>query len=74
MSRNTEIQVSSDADYEHLIAEILIDKKTLFIVSKENEKFEIEILLSDKVFSSRIEVNEIIETLKMACDKLTFLR
>jgi hypothetical protein len=70
MIKNTEIQISSDVDYEHLIAEILVDKKTLFIVSRENEEFEVEIFLDDKIFSKRIALNEIIETLKLACDKL----
>jgi hypothetical protein len=70
MIKNTKIQISSDVDYEHLIAEILVDKKTLFIVSKENNEFEVEIFLGDKIFSKKISLNQMIETLKLACEKL----
>jgi hypothetical protein len=70
MIKNTEIQISSDVDYEHLIAEILVDKKTLFIVSRENEEFEVEVFLGDKIFSKKIALNKMIETLKLACEKL----
>jgi hypothetical protein len=70
MIKNTKIQISSDVDYEHLIAEILVDKKTLFIVSKENNEFEVEIFLGDKIFSKKISLNQMIEALKLACEKL----
>jgi hypothetical protein len=67
---NVSIQVSSDLDYERLIAEVNVDDKFAVIISNESaHDFMIEIPTHSKGFIS-VELDEFIKAIKKAKESL----
>jgi hypothetical protein len=76
MTPKLSIQVSSDPNYEDLIAEAYVDDDCVMIVSQERgpDQLEVEILVRSDGQSRRIEYGVLLELLQKAKARLWELR